>query len=116
MRTVVAAEVVWSRLARTDLLDIYVSIGSHDPAAAERLYDRIEERARQLALQPRMGPRRPEIRPSTRILVETPFLILYETIPDTDDAPVREVEIVRVLDGRRDVSVVLHAGENSAEW
>ena len=54
----------------------------------------------QLADQPRMGVRRPDIRPSTRMLVEAPFLLLYETIPDTD---VECVEIVRVVDGRRDL-------------
>ena len=53
--------------------------------------------------QPRLGPRRPEIRPTTRVLVEAPYLILYETVPDADDQPVSEVEIVRVLDGRRDL-------------
>jgi len=30
-------------------------------------------------------------------------VILYETIPDTDDDPVDHVEIVRVVDGRRDL-------------
>ncbi|MGX5774256.1 type II toxin-antitoxin system RelE/ParE family toxin [Methylorubrum zatmanii] len=100
-------EVVWSRLARLDLIDLYLAIGSRDPAAAERIYDRLEERAAQLARQPRMGPRRPDIRPSTRVLVEAPFLILYETIPDADACPVEEVEIVRVLDGRRDLRVLL---------
>lgn len=105
-------EVVWSRLARTDLLDIYLSIGARDPAAAERLYDRLEARTAQLALQPRMGPRRPEIRPSTRVLVETPYLILYETMPDTNEGPLSAVEIVRVLDGRRDLGALFRAGRD----
>ncbi|WP_363791155.1 hypothetical protein [Mesorhizobium sp.] len=58
----------------------------------------------ELADQPRMGIRRPDIRPSTRMLVAAPFLLLYETIPDTDDGLVEQVEIVRVVDGRRDLS------------
>jgi len=37
------------------------------------------------------------------VLFEGPYLILYETRPDTDDGPVDEVEIVRVVDGRRDL-------------
>ena len=57
----------------------------------------------QLADQPRMGVRRPDIRPSTRMLVEAPFLLLYETIPHTGDGLVECVEIVRVVDGRRDL-------------
>jgi toxin ParE1/3/4 len=51
-----------------------------------------------------MGPRRPDIHPAARILLEGPYLILYRTQPDTDDGPISEVEIVRVVDGRRDLT------------
>lgn len=94
----------WSKEAREDLLEIYVVIGLDNARAAERIYDRLEHRADILREQPRLGPRRPEIRPAARILVESPYLILYETIPDTDDGPVERVEIVRVVDGRRDLA------------
>ncbi|WP_407522985.1 type II toxin-antitoxin system RelE/ParE family toxin [Methylobacterium oryzisoli] len=97
-------EVVWSNVARDELLAIYLTIGLENPSAAERIYDRIEERARQLAEQPRMGPRRPDIHASARVLVEAPYLILYETVPDTDDGPVTRVEIVTVVDGRRSLT------------
>jgi len=40
-------------------------------------------------------------------LVEEPYLILFETHPDTDDGPVDWVEIVRVVDGRRDLPAVV---------
>ncbi|TGT61444.1 type II toxin-antitoxin system RelE/ParE family toxin [Mesorhizobium sp. M00.F.Ca.ET.170.01.1.1] len=99
-----AVRVVWSPAARADLVDIYVTIGSESIRAADRYYDWIEERALQLADQPRMGVSRPDIRPSARMLVAAPFILLYETIPDTDDGPVERVEIVRVVDGRRDLS------------
>ena len=56
-----------------------------------------------LAEQPRIGMRRPEIRPSARMLVEHPYVILYETVPDTDEGPIDHIEIVRVVDGRRDL-------------
>jgi toxin ParE1/3/4 len=102
----VTVEVVWSRLAREDVDGIYFGLMGKNPSAADRVLDRIEERVRQLAYQPRLGPRRPEIRPTTRVLVEAPYLILYETIPNSDDRPVEEVEIVRVLDGRRDLSIL----------
>ena len=49
-------------------------------------------------------PRRPDIRLATRMLVETPYLILYEAIPDTDDEPVTVVEVVNVVDGRRNLT------------
>lgn len=53
--------------------------------------------------QPRMGMRRRDIAPTARMLVDAPFLLLYELIPDTDEAPVREVAMMRVVDGRRNV-------------
>jgi toxin ParE1/3/4 len=99
-----AVRLVWSPAARADLIDIYMMIGSENIRAADRYYDRLEARAMQLADQPRMGIRRPDIRSSARMLVETPFLLLYETIPDTDDGPVEQVEIVRVVDGWRDLN------------
>jgi toxin ParE1/3/4 len=37
------------------------------------------------------------------MLVEPPYVILYELIPDTDEGAVSRVEIVRVVDGRRDL-------------
>jgi toxin ParE1/3/4 len=97
------AELVWSNQARADLLEIYVTIGLEQPAAAERYFDRIEETASLLKSQPRMGVRRSDIRPSMRMLVESPYLILYRTDPDTDEGSVDTVEIVRVVDGRRDL-------------
>ncbi|MBI1867755.1 MAG: type II toxin-antitoxin system RelE/ParE family toxin [Methylocystis sp.] len=98
-----ATELHWSRRAREDLLDIYVVIGLDNSVAAERIYDRLERRAKSLVDQPRLGPRRNDIRPAARMLVEGPYLILYETSPDTDVGPVESIEIVRIVDGRRDL-------------
>lgn len=97
------ARLVWSNQARADLLDIYMMIGLEQPAAAERYFDRIEDKARLLATQPRMGVRRLDIHPSMRMLVEAPYLIMYRTNPDNDEGQVRTVEIVRIVDGRRDL-------------
>jgi toxin ParE1/3/4 len=98
------AELVWSNQARTDLLEIYIMIGLDQPATAERYFDRIEDKAHLLKSQPRMGMRRSDIRPSMRMLIESPYLILYRTDPDTEEGPVSTVEIIRVVDGRRDLS------------
>lgn len=97
------ARLLWTPRAREDLLDIYVPLGLDSPAAAERIYTALEERVVLLERFPRAGVRRPEIAPAARMLVEGMYLILYETHPDTDDGPVATVEIVRVVDGRRDL-------------
>ena len=96
-------ELIWSNQARADLIDIYLLIGLEQPAAAERYLDRIETRLELLRSQPRMGVRRSDIRPSVRMLVETPYVLLYRTIPDSDEGPVDAVEVVRVIDGRRNL-------------
>mgnify|MGYP003384941147 CR=1 FL=1 len=97
-------EVIWTPDARADLLDIYILIGVEQPAAAERYLDRIEQKAHLLARHPRIGVRRPDIRPAFRMMVEQPYLILYRTEPDTDDGPILVAEIVRIIDGRREIS------------
>lgn len=61
-------------------------------------------RKRILREQPRLGPRRSDIRPAVRIPVENPHLSLYETTPDTDTEPVERVGIVCIVDGRRDLA------------
>lgn len=38
------------------------------------------------------------------MLIEKPYLMLYETHPDDDEGPVDVVPIVRVVDGRRDLT------------
>lgn len=98
-----AAEVVWTPRSRTDLLEIYLEIAANHRAAAERFLTRIERSAATLSDHPRLGPRRPDIRPGTRVVINRPYLILYETHPDTDDGVIDVVEIVRVIDGRRDL-------------
>jgi len=100
-------DLVWLPQALRDVRDIYVRIGLEQPKAAERFFDSFERKARLLAEQPHMGARYPEIGPGVRMLVDAPFLILYETIPDDDDASVQRVQIVRVIDGRRDLRALL---------
>jgi len=104
-----APELVWTPQARTDLIDIYLAIGIEQPAAAERYLMRMEQKAELLINQPRLGVRRSDIRPAARMLIESPYVLLYETEPDTDDGPIETVEIVRVVDGRRDLRNLLTA-------
>ena len=73
----------------------------------ERVYTVIEERVASLLVYPRLGRRRPEIAPTARMLVEGVYLILYEIHPDSEDGPVDEVEIVRVVHGHRDLQHIV---------
>jgi toxin ParE1/3/4 len=97
-------KLLWSPQAREDLLDIYITIGLDNPSAAERLYAAIEAHAARLIVHPRLGVRRPEIAPSARMLTEGSYLLLYETHPDTDDGAIRQIEIVRIVHGHRDMT------------
>ena len=87
--------------------EIWLTIAADNPSAATRIVRAIGARIDQLADHPRLGPRRPDIQRAARVLVEGPYLILFETHPDTDEGLVEWVEIVRVIDGRRDLPNLL---------
>jgi toxin ParE1/3/4 len=95
---------LWTPQAREDLIEIYATIKIDDSLAAERIYWAMEKRVSALLTYPRLGMRRPEIASTARVLVEGMYLILYETHPDTDDGPVQEVRIIRIVHGHRDLS------------
>lgn len=100
------ANLVWTPTARADAKQIYLDIGKEQPRSAERYFQRFRAKAEMLTDYPRLGPRHPEIFATARMLVEAPYVILYETIPDDDDADVHTVEIVRVVDSRRDLTTI----------
>ena len=101
-----SVKLVWSPQAQADVRAIYVQLGLEQPQAAERYFESFQRKASLLVDQPRLGARHPEISKAARMLVEAPFVILYETIPDVDEGPVHTVEIVRVVDGRRDLTAL----------
>ena len=96
--------VVISPAAEHDLEDIWLTIAAEHPLTATQVLRAIGAKITHLADHPRLGPRRTDIRPAARMLVEGPYLILFQTHPDTDEGPVDEVEIIRVVDGRRDLT------------
>lgn len=89
--------------ARNDLIEIWVRIALHDEAAADRHLDRIEDGIRLLADFPRSGPAREELLPGFRAVLRAPYLILYQI-----DDERRRIDIVRVIDARRDLEAALH--------
>ncbi len=87
----------YTKLAREDLLDIWVHIASRNTQTADRIYDRIEASCKRLAEHPQLGPARPDISDEARMLVIDRWLALYRLIEDG-------VQVVRIVDGVRDLT------------
>jgi toxin ParE1/3/4 len=92
-------ELFVSHRADADLRDIWRYIATDDPAAADRVLLRLDERTQVLQRFPRIGPARGDIRKGLRMPVEGNYLILYEFNARRD-----EIEIIAVVDGRRELS------------
>jgi len=80
--------------ADEDLIDIWVSIATDDPGAADRVLDAIERRWGLLARYPYSGVARDDIAPGIRHLIAGQYLTFYRITAGG-------IEIVRVLHGRR---------------
>jgi toxin ParE1/3/4 len=98
--------IVYSRRAEDELRAIwrYIAEDNGNEPAADRIVLAISDKIELLRDLPRLGPRRSDIASGVRLLIESHFLVLYETHPDTDEGPVEMVEIVSVVDGRRDLN------------
>ncbi|HKI14655.1 MAG TPA: type II toxin-antitoxin system RelE/ParE family toxin [Roseiarcus sp.] len=90
-------EVVLSRLAESDLTEIWLFVAQDDPTAADRLLDRIHSKCRALAMRPKAGRRRPELDREIRSLVAGNYVIFYRESAEG-------IEVARVLHGRRDIA------------
>ena len=94
------SRVRFTRRAREDLLDIWLYVAPRSSeAAADRIYDRIEERCHLLTEHPRIGPARPEIAEDARALVVERWLALYRLVDDS-------AQVVRIVDGSRDLTQI----------
>lgn len=90
-------KVRYTRRAREDLLDIWAAIAPHNPAAADRVYDRIEEVCLLLRDLPELGPARIDVADSARAIVIERWLAFYRLMEDG-------VQVVRIVDGARDLA------------
>jgi len=93
------ADLFVSRRAETDLGKIWRYIAAENPAAADRLLLRIDEKLQVLRDFPEIGGLRDDIRHGLRMLVEGNYLLLYWY-----DGANAAVELIAVVDGRRDLS------------
>ena len=80
--------------AVADLEEIWGWVAADDPAAANRLMERLSAATLRLAKFPESGRSRPDIGPGARSIVDGRYLILYRVGPDS-------VDIVRVVHGAR---------------
>ena len=82
--------------------EIWRSIAAENSDAADRILLKLDDKLQLLREFPNLGTQRDDIRPGARMLIEAVYLILYEhrTLHDV-------VEIVAVVDGRRDLSAIL---------
>ena len=88
-----------SRRAEEELREIWRYIAADNMDAADRVLLRIDEKIDVLPRFPNIGTLRDDIRPGFRMLVEGYYLLLYEYDEANDT-----VEIISVIDGRRDLS------------
>jgi toxin ParE1/3/4 len=94
------SRVLFTARAREDLLDIWLYVAKHNSeAVADRITDRIAQSCRLLKGHPQLGRARPEIHPDARSIVIERWLALYRATEDS-------VQIVRILDGGRDLSAI----------
>ncbi len=86
---------------REDLLQIWQGLAIHDLEAANRQLRRIEEAIGMLAEFPSIGAPKEDLLPGSRTFLRAPHLVFYRIFEAE-----RVVQILRVLDGRRDLNAL----------
>ncbi len=90
------ARVVTTVLAAQDLDDIWLHIALDNPAAADRVIDRIVAKTWLYADNPLSGRARSELADNVRSFPVETCVVFYEPVPDG-------IRVVRVLHGARDI-------------
>jgi toxin ParE1/3/4 len=83
--------------AEEDLIEIWLYVAQDNPAAADRLLDRIDDKLRQLSIMPSSGVPRDDLLPGLRHLLIGSFLAFYRS-----DEMV--VTVLRIMHGRRNIT------------
>ena len=82
--------------AEEDLIAIWSYIAADNPAAADRLLDRIDAALQFLAGNPHAGPARPELGDTIRSFVVGRYSLFYGVVDGG-------IELYRVIHGARDI-------------
>jgi toxin ParE1/3/4 len=86
--------VVWRRQAEQDLQRIFDFILENNPAAAQRVAERIERRVAELQAHPRAGRRGRVAGTRELVVAGTPYIVAYRVKG-------RRIDILAVLHGAR---------------
>ena len=92
-----------TKQAEADLIEIWLYIARDNIDRADALLDKLDERTQLLGKHPETGRRRDELMPGLRSLPEGEYVIFYRVTKV-------QVEIVRILHGRRDLSRIFKKG------
>jgi len=90
-----------SRLAEADLDEIWTYLSAVNVDAADELVFRIQQQARLIATQPRMGREQFNLYPELRSFPVAPYILFYR--PRDGGG----IEVVRVIHGQRDITANL---------
>jgi toxin ParE1/3/4 len=94
----------FSAPALRDLDTIHAYIAAENPARAQAFIEHVRDRCRLLRSFPLMGRARPEfahVDPAMRSIPVKPVTVFYRNVDEH-----RLVEILRVIDGRRDLGTI----------
>lgn len=81
--------------AQQDLSEIWHHIAADNEAAADRFITRLFDKFELAAIHPEIGPSRPELSETARLLIEGRYLAIYEPAP-------YGVLIITIVHGMRD--------------
>jgi toxin ParE1/3/4 len=92
---------VLDRAVRQDLDDVwdYIGVEKGNPAAAQRLIERLFDAFSTLARQPLLGETREDLGANIRVFAVRPFVVLYRPQPNG-------VQIAQVVHSARDIHAV----------
>jgi toxin ParE1/3/4 len=91
------AKVVTSAAAEADADEIWFWIAAERPRAADAMLRDFQEASAMLAMFPKAGPSRDDLAADLRSFAVYPYILFYRPIPGG-------IEVVRVLDGRRNIT------------
>lgn len=98
----------FSKQARQDLDDIWLHTARYNPDSADKLLKEIQSRLLMLARFPELGVTREELASALRSSLVDEYLIFYRITK-------QRIEIVRILQGNRDLKQIFHSEEVELE-